>query len=97
MSEPFTVEGQMRRVFELRKAQGWDAAYVQGETALIICLVKSGESPENIARATFQKDWPSRVAEFSGSSDFLETMGVSAKSAKTSRTWWKRLFSRPAR
>jgi hypothetical protein len=97
MSEFVSVTDRMHQVLNLRVAQGWDATYVEGETALIISLVQSGESPESIAEATHHKDWPSRVAEFRGSPVFLETMGVSVKNSKTSRTWWGRLFSRPAR
>jgi len=97
MSESVSVMDRMQQVHNLRVEQGWVAAFVQGETALIISLVEAGESPESIARATFQKDWPSRVAKFGGSSDYLETMGVTVKDSKISRTWWERLFSRPAR
>jgi len=92
MSEPPTVLDKLRLVFELRKRQGWNPTYVEGETVLIISLLKAGESPENIARATLHKDWPGHVAKLAVPPDFLKSLGGQKK-----RTWWERLFSRPAR
>jgi hypothetical protein len=75
MSESSTVVDKMRLVFDLRKKQGWDGTYVEGELALMMSLVQAGESPEDIARATLHNDWPSLVAKFRRSPDYLKVMG----------------------
>jgi hypothetical protein len=75
-SKTLTVHEKVARVLQLRKSQGWDGAFVKGETALIISLAQSGESPEDIAGATCRSDWPSLVAKFRESPEYLKVMGV---------------------
>jgi len=56
---------KMQRIMVLRKKQGWDGAYVEGElTAMMWLLENEGKTPEDIAKRTLQEDWLSFVATF---------------------------------